>query len=274
VDRPYYSARAGRPAAPAKLPLDEFKRLISTLLSGLIDDGYLQQQLGSHCVDTGYRAGVRGIDLQGELTLTLNKPHLWPFPESIDAWSEDDLFDALEFVHDNVAKPVERHHHSWNNCGWHVTRSDQVLGRQEYRDRANRLLDRYDRGFAMTESGEVVSIPDPGLDMLLTTPIPSQDLPNVVDRVNAAISKFQHHRASLDIQRDAVRDLADVLEFLRPRMKGVITSRDEADLFQIANGFGIRHHRGDQKTSFDPAIWYPWVFQYYLATIHAVLTGC
>jgi hypothetical protein len=92
-----------------------------------------------------------------------------------------------------------------------------------------------------------------------------------VSRVDSAIRKFHYHRASLDSQRDAVRDLADVLEFLRPEIKKVFTSKDEADLFNIANGFGIRHHKENQKTSYDRAIWYPWVFQYYLATIHAGL---
>jgi hypothetical protein len=141
----------------------------------------------------------------------------------------------------------------------------------EYRARANRILSRYDRGFSLTEGGELIAIPDPGLDILLAIPVPSADEPNVVPRIRAAIHKFQHHRSTLDSQRDAVRDLADVLEFLRPNMKGVIMAQDESDLFQIANKFGIRHHNKDQTDNYDQAIWYPWIFQYYLATIHAVL---
>ena len=52
-------------------------------------------------------------------------------------------------------------------------------------------------------------------------------------------------------------------------MKAVLTAKDEADLFQLANNFGIRHHNADQKTLYDPAIWCSWMFYYYLATIHA-----
>jgi hypothetical protein len=271
MERPYYSQRAGRAPARARLDLAELKRLLATYLDGLIANGYLQESFGYECVDAGFQAGTCGIDLKGEITLTLNKPHLWPFPSSIEAWSEDDLFDVIEFVYDNLSQPIKRHFHSWNNCGWHATEFDRELGRREYRERVNRLLNAYDRGFSLSALGEVVGVPDPGLASLLAAPIPSEDEPNVVNRVDSAIHKFQHHRASLDNQRDAVRDLADVLEFLRPQMKGVLTSKDESDLFHIANGFGIRHHNEAQKNSYDRAIWYPWMFQYYLATIHAVL---
>lgn len=66
-----------------------------------------------------------------------------------------------------------------------------------------------------------------------------------------------------------MRDLADVLEFLRPRVKEVLTSKDESDLFHLANNFGIRHHNDQQRTDYDRPIFYSWMFYYYLATIHA-----
>lgn len=71
-------------------------------------------------------------------------------------------------------------------------------------------------------------------------------------------------------RRDAVRDLADVLESLRSEAKTVLTKRDEADLFNLANNFGIRHFNAQQKMEYDQDIWLSWMFYYYLATIHAV----
>jgi hypothetical protein len=65
--------------------------------------------------------------------------------------------------------------------------------------------------------------------------------------------------------------LADVLEFLRPKLKEVLKSGDEKDLFNIANNFGLRHHNQRQKTQYDRPIWYSWMFYYYLTTLHAVL---
>jgi hypothetical protein len=43
-------------------------------------------------------------------------------------------------------------------------------------------------------------------------------------------------------RRDAARDLADVLKFLRADAKEVLNSDDERDLLKLANNFGIRYH--------------------------------
>ena len=51
----------------------------------------------------------------------------------------------------------------------------------------------------------------------------------------------------------------------------MLTSKDESDLFNLANNFGIRHHKPDQKTDYDKPIWYSWMFYYYLSTIHACM---
>ena len=62
-----------------------------------------------------------------------------------------------------------------------------------------------------------------------------------------------------------------MLEFMRPKLRDVLPSKDEADLFNLANNFGIRHHNEKQKTVYDTAIWYSWMFYYYLATLHACI---
>jgi hypothetical protein len=68
-----------------------------------------------------------------------------------------------------------------------------------------------------------------------------------------------------------VRELVDVLEYLRPRMKELITTKDEADLFNIANNFGACHRNDKQKTGYDASLWLSWMFYFYLSTIHVVL---
>ena len=54
-------------------------------------------------------------------------------------------------------------------------------------------------------------------------------------------------------------------------MQGAVTDKDENDLFNIANNFGIRHHNDKQKTGYDAALWLSWMFYFYLATIHVVV---
>ena len=62
-----------------------------------------------------------------------------------------------------------------------------------------------------------------------------------------------------------------MLEYLRPKVKSLLTSADEKDLFNLANNFGIRHHNDQQKTAYDASLWLSWMFYFYLATIHVVL---
>ncbi len=72
-------------------------------------------------------------------------------------------------------------------------------------------------------------------------------------------------------KRNSVKMLADVLEFLRPQVTALLTTQDERDLYNIANNFGIRHHKTGQKTEYNQEIWLDWMFYFYLATIDSVL---
>ena len=241
------------------------------MFSALEADGYFQEQFGYECVDAGFVPGSVGTDLQAELTLTLRKPHLWPIQRTIDDWIEDDLFDMTEFLFDNVSKPTQRYYHDYSSCGWHCSEFDRDEGRREFRQKVNRILKSYDSGFELSEGGEVLALAPTGFEALLDAELPGADEENISIRVDAAIEKFRRHRASIEDRKDAVRDLADVLEYLRPKLKVALFSKDEQDLYNIANNFGIRHHNVDQKVGYDKAIWLSWVFYYYLATIHAAV---
>jgi hypothetical protein len=203
--------------------------------------------------------------------LELRKNDLTPIHTKILTYSEDDLFDIIEFLYEHCSKPKEEggSYHSWNNCGWHYKTFERQPGQLEYRDRINRLLSLYEHGYELSAEGEILTLAADGLAGLFEATLPVVDPENIEARVAAARTKFRRHRASLDERRDAVRDLADVLEYLRPRLSSVLTRKDEADLFQLANNFGIRHHNKKQQTDYDKNIWYSWMFYYYLATIHA-----
>lgn len=271
TDRRYYSERHGRQPGPTSLTLVDVKRALRVYFDQLETEGHFQEHLGYNCVDKDFVPGLLGSDPQTEILLTLRKPNLWPIQSTIDDWSEDDLFDMIEFLYAHTSKPTERHFHSYYGCGWHCTEFDPETGQLEFREKVNRLLHAYDSGFELSKAGEVLATPPTGLEPLLDAQLSHPDEDNVTARVSAALRKFRRHRASIEVRRDAVRDLADVLEFLRPQLKGVLISQDEKDLFNIANNFGIRHHRGDQKTSYDQGIWLSWIFYYYLATIHTVV---
>ncbi len=268
---PYYSVRTGKNPNARNLDLPILKRLFIDVYKAFVEKDYFQEAFGYYCVDAGDMHGTLGSDIEAQFLLHLRKEDLWPIQEKINDYSEDDIFDVIEFLHDLISKPVDGDYHSYSQCGWHYSVFDSATGRQEFRTQVNRLLNDYKEGYELSEQGEILALAEPGLEPLLDASIPSQDAENVQSRVNAAILKFRRHRSSMDDRRAAIRDLADVLEFLRPQVKTVLTTKDEGDLFNIANNFGIRHHNDQQKTDYDKAIWYSWMFYYYLTTIHAAL---
>ena len=179
----------------------------------------------------------------------------------------------IELLHDCISKPVKGHYHDYSECGWHYDTFDAEAGMPEFREQMNELLGDYGDGYELSPQGEVISVGDVGLESLLRAefPRPHIDSKNVENKVEAAIRKFRRHHSSSDDRREAVRALADVLEFLRHRIKRVITNKDEDDLFNLANNFGIRHHNDKQKTAYEDRIWLSWMFYFYLSTLHAVI---
>jgi hypothetical protein len=267
--RQYYSVRTGRNPLAGGFDLDTMRSLFRDMFIKFEDEGYFQEALGYQCVDAGFVSGSLGCSIEGALLMALRKQGLTPIRRQIAQYTEEDFFDVTEYLFDHCSKPVERHYHGYNNCGWHCQTFDRDAGRAEFRKKFNGLLQAYEGGYELSAAGEVFALADPGLAPLHDAPLPTPDIDNVAGRVAAAEVKFRRHRSTMEDRRDAIRDLADVLEFLRPQLDGVLTNKDDAALFNIANNFGIRHHNEKQQNTYDKAIWYSWIFYFYLATIHA-----
>ena len=271
-ERSYYSVRTGSNKKGVQLDLATLLTLFHTLHSQYESEGFFQQKFGFECIDGNYVPGEAGQDLDGYVLLKLRKGNLWPIKTRFTHYAEDDLFDIMELLHDNVSKPINGMHHSWNNVGCsHFEEFNQLEGQESFRDDINPLLRDYSSGYELSKVGENQILPEKGMESLFAARLPELDPENVESRIEAAIVKFRRYRSSLEDRRDAVRDLVDVLEFLRPRLQDVLTSNDENELFRLANNFGIRHHRKGQLTEYDKPIWYSWMFYYYLATIHATM---
>jgi SCO1/SenC len=271
--RRYYSVRTGSNPLAGGFDLDTMRSLFREIFIYFEDEGYFQESLGYDCVDAdgGFIAGKLGRSIEGALLLALRKQNLAPIRQRIAFYEEEDLFDVIEFLFDHCSKPVDRHYHSYNNCGWHCHTFDRDPGRAEFREKIGELLGAYDSGYELSAAGEVLALGDPGLAPLHDAPLPTPDADNVASRVAAAQAKFRRHSSTVSDRRDAVRDLADVLEYLRPQLDGVLTNKDDAALFTIANNFAIRHHNAKQQGTYDKAIWHSWMFYFYLATIHAAV---
>lgn len=269
MPRQFYSLRKGTNPNLKGLPLKEVLGLFVRLYTQLSEDGYFHEAFGFVCVDAGDLPGkVRDPEL--EMLLTIRKTGLWPVHEKAPFYSEDDFFDVIEFLHQYVSKPIDGTMHSYNQCGMHWETFNKTLGQHEFRKRVNAALAHYQHRYELSSNGEVLHQPEAGFEPIFDADLPSKDQ-NVTSRVSAAVLRYRRHGSTVDDRRQAVRDLADVLEYLRPQVKTLLTSADEKDLFNIANNFGVRHHNDKQRTAYDTGIWLSWMFYFYLSTIHVVL---
>ncbi len=265
----YYSQRTGTNPNLEGLPLEDIIDSFLRVYNQLEADGYFNEAFGYWCVDQDHVEGnVKDIDL--ELLLTIRKKNLWPISEYHQDYTEDDFLDVIEFLYQYVSKPIDGTMHSHKQCGMHWKTFNKKEGQNVYREKVNVVLEHYKNKFELSPNGEVLRKPEVGFEKIFSADTPSKD-ENIVERINAATTNYRRHGSSIDDRRQAVRDLADVLEYLRPQVQELLTKSDERDLFNIANNFGIRHHNDKQKTSYDAAIWLSWMFYFYLATIHAVL---
>ncbi len=201
-----------------------------------------------------------------------------PFP--ITKWefhdiTEDHIFDTIELLYDYVSEPCE-YGQMTTDSGYHYDdygSYNDANGQLEFREEANRFLSDYKTGFELSVDGLILALGTDGLQQILETEIEPFDEINVDRKVRDAIQKWRNRNLNMNERRQAIRELADVFEWLRKSEKlgKVLNRKDEAALFDIANNFAIRHHDPNQKRDYDEAIWYSWIFHFYLATYHAVI---
>jgi len=264
-----YSIRIGINPRAAGLDFKTIKSLFVRLFDQLAEEGYTHEYFGFACVDEDHIKG-KILDVDYDILIALRKELLWPPSGWVNLYKEDDLFDVIEYLFDRVSKPLTGNMHTYNQCGMHWETFDKVAGQSEYRKRINELLSHYEHPFELSSDGLILQRAPTGFEHLYNADVPTEDK-TIGERVHAAITEYRRHGATVDSRRHAVSDLAGVLEALRPKMGDAITSKDEADLFNIANNFAIRHHNDKQKTDYEASVWLSWMFYVYLSTIHLIL---
>jgi hypothetical protein len=272
--RPTYSERQGRGPRTEPLPFEDLRALGFSVLDGLWEACFFQQAFGYECVDAGTVYGTIGSDPSAYFLRRLGRKDVWHYRHFGTYYDEDTLLDVVEVLYDLVSAPLQDHghNHDYNHCGWHYDAFDKPSGQVRMRQELNEVLKLRDPALEVLPSGEIVESAPEGFAPLLTAEFPdgTPDDP-VKAKVQTAIRLYQSRHASDDDRLNAVRGLADVLEFLRSSIKAEMLSADENDLFNLANNFAIRHNNDTQKRDYDSATWHRWMFYVYLATIHAVL---
>lgn len=260
---PYWSERQ-RSRKPGAVSLLATAREFIRAVDELEADGYFEMAFEKDCVDAP--ANVEPSDI---FSRELDVSDVWPL--NAKRLSKDvDLFcDVIEVLHDLVARPRARYFHSYSGCGWHHESFSVEAGQVLYRWRVNRLLGKSDIGLQLAAEGEDVgrlaAVTDDARTALAASMTARTD-PSTGDLVRHAIALFRARNATEHDKRSAVIALAGVLEERRGLLKTELVSNDEGALFQIANGFAVRHRKDNQRTDYDP-VFLDWLFWWYLATI-------
>ena len=267
--RNYYAARKGI-LKPTPMDLQLLKKVFLQIYQEFEDNLYFQEATGYECVDKGEIRGLWGSDIEAFIYLKLKMNNIWPIKKNIESYDEPTLFTVIEFLYDYVSEPLDKWYHRWDQCGWHSSEYDGEKGRENYRREINEILKDYDPGYELSTDGAILEIAPTGLEPIFEEIVQTDDPKNIDIRIKNAITKYRRYGATSSDNRDAIRDLADVLEFLKN--EGIrLLSKDDSDLFRIINGFDIRHHNKSQQSEYDKEIWYDWLFYTFLSSINVLL---
>lgn len=266
-----WSERQGRGPNPFLTGV-QIRELFVSIVSDFESRGMLQESFGFECVDVGQIPGTLGLPVSDRLLLILGREGVWPITSNtVTRWDEDTLLDMVEFMFDYVSEGNTKtgDFHGHGECGWHFNDFDTVPARTEFHARINELLARLNPGYELSSDGHVLRTVPSGMNELLNRAPEKLDTQDSFD-VSVAIEKFRSRNSDQKQRKDAVRDLADVLERMRPDVKSHMFSEDEGMLFEIANKFWIRHNKPNERRDYDHEAWWSWLFYMFLDSIALV----
>lgn len=254
----YYSARNGKRISSE---LDLYNRFYA-VIRGFVNRDYFKEKLEVSRNSQNYElANDKSI---GQIGFSV-------FP--IDSWKDEitknDIFDAIEFFYRFISKPGE-YGAITNQTGFNYDdylEYNDIDGRKEFTIDVNVILGLYEDGYELDENGRILFLGGEDVNFL-ETDFPEYNEENIDSVIHLAIKQWKNKEQSLEEKKRAIIKLADVFEYLKSEgaLKSVLNKKDSSDIFQIANNFSLRHHNPNQNTSYDKAIWYDWIFQFYLAT--------
>ncbi|WP_326950932.1 hypothetical protein OG439_20300 [Amycolatopsis sp. NBC_01307] len=263
--RPYWSERKAGPRTTRILAREEAVREFVSLVGELEMLGYFEKRFGKDCIDAPY-----GDEPARWIERELGVVGQWPLRSDRLVQDQDLFFDVVELLHDSAARPLRRWLHNHGGCGWHNELFEIEPGRLAYRWRVNKILDRSEFGYRLAEEGadvgRLVVATDDARSTLVHELI-ARDDGGPADQIRHAIELFRARGADRNQKRSAVVTLALVLEERRHNvLSTALAKKDSGALFEIANGFHVRHQDAKQKRDYDE-FYLDWIFWVYLATV-------
>ena len=194
----------------------------------------------------------------------LQNAEVWPVHMNIENYDEATLFTVIEILYDHIAV--------YDRSREKVVKD---YPRKEFSEQINNLLKAYKDGYYLEPtSGYIMRIPNQALQEQLKER--TDDMPDdVIDKLSAATRMYYRFDSSMEEKKKAINILADILENVRDDVKDIFDKEHlgkkphDSLIFNIVNGFNIRHNKKGQKTEYSKDIWYDWMMQYYTSVIIA-----
>ncbi|MBZ6007322.1 hypothetical protein K1514_15625 [Paraclostridium bifermentans] len=194
----------------------------------------------------------------------LNSEDIYPIYEHYEDYSEEELFTVIEILYDKIAV--------YNNEKGCLDVEDI---RKEFAIEINNILKFYDGGYFLeTNSGTIIKGSDEPLINMLTEDLVNYLNEDVMTKMRTAVKLYYRFDSNMETKKKAINILADILEPLRNELKDILNKKYEVNknnhdklIFEIVNGFNIRHNDKKQRTDYEKEIWYDWMMQYYCSII-------
>jgi hypothetical protein len=194
----------------------------------------------------------------------LHSTRIYPIFEYYTYYTEVQFFTVIEILYDKI---------SIYDYQENVLKTDEV--KKEFATQINNLLQFYDGGYYLEpNSGTIVKGVNDSLKIMLTEDlkkIPSED---IMSQMRTAVKLYYRFDSDLEMKKKAINIMADILEPLRSDLKDILNAKLEINkndhdklIFEIVNGFNIRHNNSKQKTNYEHEVWYDWMMQYYTSVI-------
>ena len=196
-------------------------------------------------------------------TTKLQNKKVYPIYEYYEYYNEEILFTVIEILYDHIAyydynlKPL-------------ITEDPK----KEFGELINNTLKFYGKGFYLEpQNGFIMELPNEALKEQLS--YNGEDMEEeVYSKLSTACEMFYRFDSNSEMKKKAINILADILENVRDDLKNILNdefqinkNKHDALIFEMVNGYGIRHNNKNQKTDYSKEIWYDWMMQYYTSTI-------
>lgn len=264
--RPYWSQRRNGSRTPASTDLPATVRRVRVEIDRLTREHWFAQTLGFDCVDG---AGQADTTLESELDRRLGKPQLINLDE--DLWTEDDLCDYVEVLHDLASRPTRTWYHNYADCGVHPSEFHQASGQALYRWWINQLLVVSSLGLRLADTGD-----DVGRMVRALPPVVEElvdelgDLTATSDpHVPHAIALYRTRGATREDKKVAVVELGGFIEQHREVLINSVTKATADPFFELLNKFALRHRNASQVDGYPDEV-LDWAFHWALATVRLV----